>query len=337
MIPLTGKSAVAASAALKQELTRDSRIAGVGTSQFYPGVANLSDMSFHREGQTMAQAVMTRINRVDVDFMATLGIEPVAGRLFSPAFPTDTSFRMVINESAARKYGFPAAAEAIGQKLMLTWRGQEYRFEIVGVVRDFHFESLHEPIEPLAFQLNGAQSGNYLIAHARTGTDVKALLGSIESVWQRLAPGDPFEYTFLDDDFQKNYRSDRLLGGLINSLTGIAILISCLGLFGLAAFTAEQRTKEIGIRKVLGASVAGITALLAKDFLKLVLIAIVIASPVAYYFMDKWLADFAYRIELQWWMFAAAGAMAVLIAFLTVGGQAIKAALANPVQSLRSE
>ncbi len=337
VIPLAGKAAIDASGSLKQELTKDSRIISVGASQFYPGITNLSDMSFHREGQTMEQAVMTRINRVDANFMATLGFEPVAGRLFSPEFPTDTAFKIVVNEAAVRKYGFASASEAIGQKMMMTWQGQEYRFEVIGVAKDFHFESLHQPIEPLAFQLDHERNFSFLIAHARAGADLPALLGAIESVWKSLAPGEPFEYSFLDDDFQKNYRADRLLGSLIGSLTGIAIIISCLGLFGLAAFAAERRTKEIGIRKVLGASTASITTLLAKDFLTLVFIAIVIASPIAWYFMQKWLSDFAYRIDMQWWMFAGAGLAAVSIAFLTVGYQSLKAALANPVKSLRSE
>jgi putative ABC transport system permease protein len=337
VIPMSGKAAIAAAATLKKELAKDSRISSVGASQFYPGINNSSDMSFHREGQPVEQAIMTRINRVDADFMTTLGFQAVAGRLFSAAFPADTAFRMVANETAVRKYGFSSPAEAVGQKVMVTWQGQEYRFEIVGVTKDFHFESLHEPIEPMAFYLDSDQSATYLIAHARAGVDMTALLGSIEGTWKTLAPGEPFQYSFLDDDFQKNYRADRLMGGLIGGLTGIAILISCLGLFGLAAFAAERRTKEIGVRKVLGASVAGITALLAKDFLKLVLIAIVIASPIAYYLMQKWLADFEYHIELQWWMFVAAGAVAVAIAFLTVGYQSAKAALANPVKSLRSE
>jgi len=163
------------------------------------------------------------------------------------------------------------------------------------------------------------------------------LLADIEKMWKRLVPGEPLEYTFLDDDFQKNYKIDRQMAGLVGSFTGIAILISCLGLFGLAAFAAERRTKEIGIRKVLGASVAGITGLLAKDFIKLVLIAIVIASPLAWWGLQKWLQDFAYQIKIQWWMFAIAGLIAVVIAFLTVAGQAVKAALTNPVKSLRSE
>jgi putative ABC transport system permease protein len=205
------------------------------------------------------------------------------------------------------------------------------------VVKDFHFENLHEPIAPYAFELNRSPQHSYLIARAQAGTDLPKLITNIESVWKTLVPGEPLEYSFLDEDFQKNYKSDQRMAGLIGGFTGIAILISCLGLFALAAFAAEQRTKEIGIRKVLGASVAGITGLLAADFLKLVVIAIVIASPIAWYFMRRWLSDFAYHVDIQGWMFVAAGAAAVGIAFLTVGGQAVKAALANPVKSLRSE
>ncbi|MDX1912899.1 MAG: ABC transporter permease [Saprospiraceae bacterium] len=337
VLPLTSAAAKAAYPALKAELERDSRLANVGASHFYPGIMNASDSGFRREGQTMEQSVGTRRNRVDVDFLNTLGVKVLAGRLFSREFPADTLNRIVVNETAAKKYGFATPQAAIGQTMIVTWEGQDFRYEIVGVVRDFHFENMHEVIEPYAFERNNRPHYSYLIARAQAGSDIPSLLGSVESAWSRLVPGEPFAYTFLDDDFQKNYKADRQMAGMVGSLTTIAILISCLGLFALAAFAAEQRTKEIGIRKVLGAGVAGITGLLAKDFLKLVFIAIVVASPLAYYFMDKWLADFAYRIEMEWWMFAGAGVLAVLIAFLTVSFQSVKAALANPVESLRSE
>jgi putative ABC transport system permease protein len=336
VLPMLSKSALTAYEPLKAELQRDSRISGVGASLYYPGILNPSDAGFRREGQAIEQSVVTRRNWVDADFLTTLGVQPVAGRLFSREFPSDTSFKVIVNETGVRKYGFASPAEAINQKIMFDWRGREYRFEVIGVVKDFHFESLHEPIEPYSFELNNNPQFNYLIARAGTA-DMPALLASIENIWKRLVPGEPFEYSFLDDDFQKNYKADRQMAGLVGSLTGIAILISCLGLFGLAAFAAERRTKEIGIRKVLGASVAGITGLLATDFLKLVLIAIVLASPLAWWAMNQWLQDFAYRIAIEWWMFAAAGAVAVAIAFLTVSFQSIRAALANPVKSLRSE
>ena len=337
VLPLSSKAAINAYPSLKAELARDSRIERVGGTRYYPGIMNASDSGFRREGQTVEQSIMTRRNRVDVDFLQTLDFQPVAGRLFSAEFPTDTLLKLVINETGAKKYGFTSAQEAIGQKIMFEWNGQEYRYDIIGVVRDFHFENLHEPISAYAFELNTGPDYNYLIARAKAGSDLPGLLATIGNTWKKLVPGEPLEYTFLDEDFQKNYKTDRQMAGLVGSFTGIAILISCLGLFGLAAFAAERRTKEIGIRKVLGASVAGITSLLARDFIKLVLIAIVIASPLAWWGLHKWLQDFAYRIDIQWWMFAVAGLLATVIAFLTVAGQAVKAALTNPVKSLRSE
>lgn len=337
VLPLSSQAAVGAYTSLKAELSRDSRISGVGASRYYPGILNASDSGFRREGQTVDQSVMTRRNRVDVDFLTTLGFQPVAGRLFSADFPADTLYHLVVNETAVKKFGFPTPQEAVGQTVLFDWNNCEYRYQIIGVVKDFHFENLHEPIGAFSFELNNRPDYNYLIARANAGGDMQALLHSIENTWKKLVPGEPMEYSFLDEDFQKNYKTDRQMAGLVGSLTGIAILISCLGLFGLAAFAAERRTKEIGIRKVLGASVAGITGLLAKDFLKLVAIAILIASPLAWWGLDKWLQDFEYSINMKWWMFALAGLLAITIAFLTVAGQAIKAALSNPVKSLRSE
>jgi len=337
ILPLQSAAAAAAYEPLRNELSRDSRIASVGASLFYPGITNLGDKSLFREGETVNESVNTRMNWVDYDFLPTLGLELVAGRMFSSEFPADTSYSMVLNERAIQKMGFTSPQAAIGQKLHFFWQDTTYRYDIVGVVKDFHFENLHQPIEPYGFQLDsGNSTHHYLMARAKT-TELPALLATIENIWKDKVPGEPFEYRFLDEDFQKTYKEDRQMAALIGSFTGIAIIISCLGLFGLAAFAAEQRTKEIGIRKVLGASVAGISALLAKDFLKLVIIAIVIASPLAWWAMNKWLADFAYRIDIQWWMFAIAGLTAVAIALLTVSFQSIKAALVNPVKSLRSE
>ncbi len=336
ILPLLSQASVAAYEPLRAELSHDSRIASVGASQYYPGILNPSDMGFIRDGQAIEQVVLTHMNWVDPGGLPTLGIQPVAGRLFSAEFPSDTSNKVILNEMAIKKLGFASPQEAIGQVVKFNWRDKNYRFDILGVVRDFHFEDLHQPIQPYGFQLNNIPQYNYLIARANPG-DIQALLASIEKTWQRLVPGEPFEYSFLDQDFQKNYKADRQMAALVGSFTGIAILISCLGLFGLAAFAAERRTKEIGIRKVLGASVSNITGLLAGDFLKLVLIAIVIASPLAWWAMNKWLQDFAYRIDIQWWMFAVAGLLAVAVAFLTVSFQSIKAALTNPVKSLRSE
>jgi putative ABC transport system permease protein len=336
VLPLLSKAAVAAYEPLKNELRRDSRVASTGASKYYPGILNPSDMGLFREGETVEQNVITRMNYVDDGFLPTLGIRAVAGRLFSAEFPSDTVDKIILNETAVRQLRYPSPEAAVGQTVMFSWQNKDYRFGIVGVVNDFHFEDLHEPIEPYGFMLNSVPAHNYLLVRTRAA-GLPPLLASLEGLWSRLVPGEPFEYSFLDEDFQKNYKSDRQMAALVGSFTGIAILISCLGLFGLAAFAAERRTKEIGIRKVLGATVAGITSLLARDFLKLVAVAIVIASPLAWYFLDRWLQDFAYRIDIQWWMFVLAGAVAVVIAFLTVSFQSVKAALMNPVKSLRSE
>jgi putative ABC transport system permease protein len=177
---------------------------------------------------------------------------------------------------------------------------------------------------------------NYAIAHVKKG-NVSSTLKSMESTWRKYNPNEPFEYSFLDDDFQKNYDSDNRLSSIVKTFTIIAILISCLGLFGLATFSAEQRTKEIGIRKVLGASVNSIVALLSKEFLVLVSVGIIIASPLAWWAMNKWLQDFAYRTKIDWWVFAVAALIGIAIALMTITGQAVKAALTNPVKNLRTE
>ncbi len=337
VIPLRSATAKQMYPSLKNELAKLPGVTNVGASLFNPGVFNPSDNLLYKEGQTMNDAKRTRMNWVDAGYLQTLNIKPVAGRLFSEAFPADTSFRMVLNETAIRDIGFPSAQDAVGKKVYFDYQGQQYGFEIVGVVKDFHFEDLHLPITPYGYQLNSnLDNFNYMLVHTRSA-DMKALLSSIGAGWHRLNPNEPFEYNFLDEEFQKNYQAEDRLAGIVGYFTMIAILICCLGLFGLAAFSAEQRVKEIGVRKVLGASVSGIVGLLSKDFLKLVFVAIVIASPLAWYIMNKWLQDFAYRVDISWWVFAVAGAGTVLIAFITIGFQAIRAATVNPVKSLRTE
>ena len=204
------------------------------------------------------------------------------------------------------------------------------------MVKDFHFEDLHVPIGPYGFQLNVPPIYNYAIVHIKPG-NINASLQSIQNVWHNLNATEPFDYSFLDKDFQKNYDAENKLSAIVGDFTIIAILISCLGLFGLATFSAEQRIKEIGVRKVLGASVPSIVALLSKDFLKLVGIAIIIASPIAWFLMHKWLQSFAYRTSVSWTVFVITTFVALFIALLTISFQAIKAALSNPVKSLRTE
>jgi len=284
----------------------------------------------------MDAAKLVRMNWVDAGFLPTLNIKPVAGRLFRDDFPADTNYRIILNESAIRDFAFKSPQDAVGKKVFVDWQGTQYGWEVIGVVKDFHYESLHVPITPYGFQLSSVPEYNYLVVHSKAG-DIRSLLTTIGSTWHNLNPTEPFEYSFLDEDFQKNYQADTRLSAIVGYFTCIAIFISCLGLFGLATFSAEQRTREIGIRKVLGASVAGIVALLAKDFLKLVGIAVLIASPLAWYIMNKWLQDFAYRVSITWTVFAVTILAAIFIALFTISFQAIRAAVANPVDSLRTE
>ena len=336
VIPLRSTTAKSIYASLKNEIRNNPLVQNVGATLFYPGIVNPSDMGLYKEGKTVNDAADVHTNWVDESLLQTLGITAVAGRLFSKEFPGDTNNRMILNEAAIRKMGFSTAQEAVGGKVKFDWRGESYSWTIIGVVKDFHFQDLHVPIEPYGFQLNNRPNFNYIIAHAKA-RDVASLVKSVGASWHQLNPNEPFEYSFLDEDFQKNYEAENRLASIVGYFTIIAILISCLGLFGLATFSAEQRTKEIGVRKVLGASVTGIVALLSKDFLKLVAISIVVASPIAWWVMHKWLQDFAYRINIGWMVFVITTVLALAIALITISFQAIKAAVANPVKSLRTE
>ena len=269
---------------------------------------------------------------VDPDMIQLYELPLLAGRNL---LPSDTMREYLINEAAVQAFGLGSPQEAIG-KVLQEEEGQP--IPIVGVVSDFHALSFAEKIEPVMLSTDRGNLSTINVKLAsREPADWKNALAAVEAQWKQFYPSEPFEYSFYDETLAEMYKAQTDLSRIINLATAVALLISCLGLFGLATFMAYRRTKEIGIRKVLGASVAAITGLLAKDFLKLVLIAILLASPAAWWAMNKWLENFAYRIELQWWMFAGAGLAAIGIAFLTVSFQSIKAALTDPVKSLRSE
>lgn len=337
VLPLRTDASKVMYTALKNEIKTLPQILSVGASAYYPGITNPSDAMFYKDGQTMADARNTRINYVDDSFLSTLQIKAAAGRLFSAEFKSDTSNKVIINENAVKNYGFSNPQKAIGQNIHYDLQGKQYTFQIIGVVKDFHYEDLHLPVTPFLFQLGGDKTGfNYLIVHAKAG-NLAPVIKALEATWHKVDHNDPFEYNFLDDEFQKNYEADNRLAGIVGYFTVVAILISCLGLFGLAAFSAEQRTKEIGVRKVLGASVSTIVSLLSVDFLKLIVASIIVASPIAWWAMNKWLQGFAYRKSIDWTIFAYTTFIAIAIGLVTIGSQAIKAAVANPVKSLRSE
>jgi putative ABC transport system permease protein len=336
VIPLRSTTAKNIYASLKNEIKNNPQVENVGATLYYPGILNPSDMGLYKDGKTVNDSKDVHTNWVDESLLQTLGIKASAGRLFSKEFPSDTSSRIILNEAAINQLGFRSPQEAVGGKVKFDWRGQTYTWTVIGVVKDFHFRDLHVPIGPYGFQLNNQPSYNYLIVHAKA-SEVASLLKFLGATWHKLNPNEPFEYTFLDEDFQKNYKAESRLSAIVGYFTVIAILISCLGLFGLATFSAEQRIKEIGVRKVLGASVTGIVALLSKDFLKLVGISIIIASPAAWWIMNKWLQDFAYRTNISWTVFVITTITALLIALITISFQAIRAAIVNPVRSLRTE
>ena len=317
---------------LKQQLIQTGAVHNMGRSSRIPSGRLLDSYGgMAMKGDTMAPLkINLRALRVDYDFIPAYQIGMAAGRNFSRSHSTDTSM-VVLNETAARQLGW-TPDQAIGKPFQYgPAKGQ-----IIGVTKDFHFESLHQQMAALAMILQpGAGQLNWLSMPLKG--NIPEAIKRVESVYKQLFPQQPFDYQFLDERFDRLYAREQTQQTLFSIFAGIAILISCLGLFGLSMFMAEQRTKEIGIRKVLGASEASLVALFSKDFIKLVIVALVIASPVAWYAMHTWLADFAYRTDIHWWVFLLAGGLTVLIALLTVSFQSVKAALMNPVKSLRSE
>lgn len=316
---------------LAQKLKQVAGIERVTMEWFPPmGSAYMMTKLKYRGKKEIEMDVSAKVG--DENFIPLYQLRLLAGRNY---LKSDSLRELVINATYAKALGFKKPAEALNQ--LLEFDGKPY--PIVGVVADFHEQSFHEKISA-AFIAYLPQARNIGVKLATKGggvSDLTTTLATMEAQWKAVYPDRKFEYTFLDDSIAKLYEKEQQTGQLVNTATAIAILISCLGLFGLATFTAEQRTKEIGVRKVLGASVSSIVALLSKDFLKLVLVAIIVASPLAWWAMTTWLADFAYKVDIEWWVFALAGAMAVAIALLTVSFQSIRAALMNPVRSLRSE
>jgi len=277
--------------------------------------------------------LLTEQWQVDDNYINTLGMKIIAGRDFSNQFLTDST-AIIINESAARLLGFTKPIDKLLYRPQDDYGKKVKTYHIVGVVKDFNFMSLRQNIEPLILK---NETNNGALSIRISSNNIPALLSQIQNKWKAFSPNQQFNYSFMDQDFDATYRTEQRIGNIFVSFTTLAIIIASLGLFGLAAYAAEQRTKEIGIRKVLGADVSTIVGMLSKDFIKLVLISIAIATPFAWWAMQKWLQSFAYRENIQWWVIAVAGFGAILIAFITISFQSIKAALINPVNSLRSE
>ena len=319
----------------RTDILRNALFKDIGRSSRIPTGRLLDDMNAYTMVGDSLRPVNTDIKfvSVDYDFIPVYGIQLGAGRNFSREYATDTA-GFVINESSVKLLGWKSDQDAVGKD----FKYGSQKGNIIGVVKDFNFESMHQQIVPMVlvmFSPSQAYFNNISIKIA--GNDIPGALAYLEKTWRTLLPETPYQFSFLDDNFDKLYQSEQRQGTIFIIFACIAICIACLGLLGLSAFAISRRIKEIGVRKVMGANVGSIVTLLSKDFLMLVLIAAILAFPVAWYAMNSWLKDFAYRIRIQWWVFLLAGILAAIISLITVSFQAIRAAIANPVKSLRSE
>jgi putative ABC transport system permease protein len=328
----------AQSTAFKTELTKISGVEAVSGTSAMPGQGNFFGLTY--EEINSKEQVTGRGIIVDDSYAKVLGLELKEGRFFSKDFSTD-SLSLLLNEKAVAEFGLknPVGAKLTSPDPFLNARdGSTYTYTVVGVVKDFHFQSLHQKIVPLIFNY----SGKFRDISGITAVRIKAAnfndaVAAVENTWKKFVKDRPFHYAFLDQTLARQYHAEQTTQKIFTIFSSLAIFIACIGLLGLAAYTTQQRTREISIRKVLGASISDIIGMLSKDFFKLVLIAALIAFPLAWWGMHKWLQDFAYRINLSVWVFVAAAATALVVALFTISFQAIKAALANPVKNLRTE
>ncbi len=318
---------------LKDRILQLPEVKSATLSGFLPtGTLRQPNSVFTDRAADAKSAVFTEIWPVDADYLRTMDMRLINGRNFSTQMPTDSNC-VIINQAAARLMGI--SKNPIHQKIYnVADDGEKKQYTIIGVLQDFNFASLRDNITPVTMFL---QPSNGALSLKFSTVATKTLIAKVANVWNSLAPSQQLEYSFMDQDFDAAYKAENRTGGLFLAFTTLAIMIACLGLFSLAAYAAEQRVKEIGIRKILGATVGSISAMLSKDFIKLVTLAMVLATPLAWYTMHQWLNGFAYRQEIQWWVPALAGVLAVAIALLTISFQCVKAALTNPVESLRSE
>jgi len=319
-------------ASVKDMFSKHSSVIGVTVSSTVPG-RGLSNFGVVPVGEDDQKSQSMWHMYFDDDFVPDYGIEIVAGRAFQKEMKTDFMGAFLINEAAVRAFGWSTPEEALGKRLK-TGLGDRVN-PVIGVTKNFHYRGLQSEVEPLVMEF--LPSTFRYITLSIDITDLNETLAFVKSQWKALWLGYPFEHFFLDTDFDRQYRADEQIGNVFGIFTFLGLVIACLGLLGLASFTAESRTKEIGIRKVLGASVGGIVLMLSRQFTKWVLLGNCIAWPVAYYFMGRWLKNFAFRIDMGVWTFVLSGVLVLLVAILTVSYQSIKAAAVNPVDSLRYE
>ncbi len=333
-LPFRNASAAENYDGLRNEVLRIPNVISASSGSTYPGFELVQSRMVFGQGKTKNEQIEMRLAQVNDNYVKTLGYELLNGRVLSKS-ELELGDAIVLNETAVKRLGYDSVT-AVGKHISYEEAGQRKDYEIVGVVRDFHHESLHKTISPYGLIGLGEVQPTYFITNMGQG-DLDETISQIKNVWNNVNKGIPFEFSFLDDDFQKNYEKDKQTSNVTLGFTLIAILIACIGLYGLASYTTEQRKKEVGIRRVLGASVSSITILYLRNFLKLVLIALLIASPLAYYLGNSWLQDFTYKINIGWQLFFLGCIFVLGIAFLTVGSQVVKAAIVNPVKNLKAD
>lgn len=336
VLPLRTETAQKKYESLKKELEKQTFVKAIAGTEYIPGSTIWSDMSFYTSGGTMDNAIMNKRNAVDYGYLHLMNIKLIAGRDFNDNRESEGQTKLIINRTSAKKFGFEPE-KIIGESLFFDWQGKNYKFEVIGVMEDFHQTSLKERIEPIMFAMpKTADQYAFVVMNVKT-ENFKATLSTLEQTWKSMIDDTPFEYSFLDETIQKQYDDDRKIAQIITGFSFIAMIICSLGLYGLSTYMAERRFKEIGVRKVLGASIKQIVAMMSQEFVRLVLIAFVIAVPIAWYGLNQWLNNFAYRINVNGWVFVMAGTIALIIALLTVSYESIKAASADPAKSLRTE
>lgn len=337
VLPLRTQNAKDQYASLKKQLENSSNINQVTGAEYIPGNPIYSDMMYYSEGGNMDVAIMHRRNTVDANYLHLMDIKLIAGRHFSENVQAEDRTNIIVNRTSAKKMGFDPE-QIVGQPIYFDWQGVKYTFHVIGVMEDHHQASLKQEIVATIFEIDTEAKPQfpYLIASVNT-RDFNETTTGIENTWKELVNDTPFEYFFLDEAIQNQYTEDKKVSRMITAFTIIAMVICCLGLYGLSSYMAERRYKEIGVRKIMGASIAQIVGMMSKEFVRLVIIALLIAVPIAWYAMNQWLYSFAYHEPLSIMIFIYAGGAALLIALITVSFESIKAASTNPVNTLRSE
>jgi putative ABC transport system permease protein len=336
VLPMRTSNAIKSYIVLQKELSKIPGVNAVSGTDYIPGGHIFSDMPLYKHGENMDLGKLHQINLVDHNYIDMLGLKIIAGRNFTDNRAADGGGKLIVNEASVKEFGW-TPEQAVGQQLHFDFQGESMTYEIIGVMNDYHQISLKDKITPIAFRApTKDESFSYTVLDVQTDKFNEAKL-AIEQTWKKLVIDTPFEFTFLDEDIQAQYNEDRKVAGIIASFTIIGMIISCLGLYGLSTFMTERRSREIGIRKVMGASVSEILSLMTGEFMKLVLIAFAISVPLAWYAMSRWLESFAYRIDISVMAFAIAGATAIVIALVTVSIESLRAATTDPVKALKQE